>query len=184
MKDRLFSLANCFASSVGTALRCLKSLLFSDQHDHNVTIRMISQFFQPSCHILICLVFANIVHQQCSDSTSIVGRSDGSIPLLTGCIPDLRFDCFGIDLNAAGGKFDTDSGLAVEVELIASESRKQVRLSYAGVSDEDHLEEEIIFVVCHIAGRHLVEGGDSLALFAGLFLQITECVGTEYAGVN
>lgn len=27
IKLRLFSLANCFASSVGTALKCLKSLL-------------------------------------------------------------------------------------------------------------------------------------------------------------
>lgn len=68
---------------------------------------MIAQLLQPPGHIVVSLMFANIVNEQGSDGTTIVGGGDGSVTLLTGGIPDLSFDCFGVDLDRACGELDT-----------------------------------------------------------------------------
>jgi hypothetical protein len=82
-------------------------------------------------------VLANIVNEESTYSATVVGGGDSAVAFLSRCVPDLRLDGFGVDLDAARGELDTDCRLAVEVELIAGESREQVRFSYAGVSDQD-----------------------------------------------
>lgn len=99
---------------------------------------MIPQLLQPPLHILIRLVLADIVHQQRAHCAAVVGGGDGAVAFLAGGVPDLGFDGFGVDLDGAGGEFDADGGLAVEVEFVAGETGEEVRFPDAGVSYEYH----------------------------------------------
>ncbi len=67
-------------------------------------------------------MFAYIIYQQRSNSTSVVSACDGAVAFLTCRIPDLGFDGLGIDLDGAGCEFNTDSGFGIEVEFVASET--------------------------------------------------------------
>lgn len=110
--------------------------LVSHQHDNDVRIGVISQFFKPSCDILVGLVLADIVDQQGADGSSVVGGCDGAISFLPSSIPDLRLDRLRIYLDRPGCELYTDGGLGVEVELIACESTQQVGFTDARVSDQ------------------------------------------------
>lgn len=95
---------------------------------------MISQLLQPPRHVLIRLVLGDVVDEQRTDGAAVVGGGDGAVALLARRVPDLGFDGLIVDLDAAGRELYADGGLAVEVELIARESREQVRLADAAVS--------------------------------------------------
>jgi hypothetical protein len=109
--------------------------LVSHEHDDNVAVSMVPQLLQPPSHILVGLVLADVVDQQRSDGTAVVGRGDGAVSLLAGRVPDLGLDGFGVDLDGAGGEFDADCGFGVEVELVAGEAGEEVGFAYARVSD-------------------------------------------------
>lgn len=85
--------------------------LVTDQHDNDVTVGMVPQLLEPSSDILVRLVLADIVDQQCSNCTAVVGRSNGAIAFLAGGIPDLSLDCLCVNLNAASSEFDADGRL-------------------------------------------------------------------------
>lgn len=108
---------------------------------------MITQLFQPPRHILVCLVLGDVVDEQGSDSTTVVGRSDSAIPLLPSSVPDLRLDRLSVDLDAASSEFDTDGRFGVQVELIASEPRKKVGLSDTRVANQNHFESAVSSVL-------------------------------------
>lgn len=112
--------------------------LVSDQHDDDVGVGMISQLLQPAGDVLISLVLADVVHEQCANGASVVCRCDRSVSLLSGSIPDLRLNSLLVYLNRSGRKLNTDGGLGIKVELIASKSAKKVGLSNTGVSDQDN----------------------------------------------
>jgi hypothetical protein len=82
-------------------------------------------------------VLADVVDEQRSYSSAVVGRSDGAVSLLAGGIPDLSLDGLSVDLDRSGCEFDADCRLGVEVELVAGESTQQVGFTNARVSDED-----------------------------------------------
>ena len=65
-------------------------------------------------------------------------RSDSSVSLLSGCVPDLSLDGLAFDLDAARGKLHPDGALALQAELIAGESGQQVTLPYTRISDQHH----------------------------------------------
>ena len=109
--------------------------LVSDKHDDDIAVRMIPQLFQPSRHILECLVLGDIIDQQCAHSATIVCRSDSPVALLSRGIPNLGLDRLGVDLDAAGCEFDANRGLGIEVELVASETLEKIGFTDAGVSD-------------------------------------------------
>jgi hypothetical protein len=111
--------------------------LVSDQHDDNVGIGVVPELLQPSRDVLVGLVLADIVDEEGTDGTTVVGRGDGAISLLTGCVPDLCLDGLGVDLDRSCGKLDADRRLGVQVELISGESTEQVGLSDARISDQD-----------------------------------------------
>lgn len=114
--------------------------LVSNQHDDNVCIGMISKLFQPSRDIVVGLVFADVVDEQSTNSASVVGRCDGTVSFLTGSIPYLSLDCFGVNLDGSGREFDADGGFRIEIEFVARETAEKIGLSNARVSDQDHLE--------------------------------------------
>ena len=103
--------------------------LVTHQHNDNVRVSMIPQLFQPARDVLIGLVLGDVVDEQGSHSAAVVCTGDCAVALLTRCVPDLCLDGFVIDLDAAGGKFDADGGLAVEVEFVPGESREKVRFA-------------------------------------------------------
>lgn len=60
---------------------------------------MITQLLQPPGHIVVSLVFADIVNEQGSNSAAVVGGSDSTVALLSSGIPDLGFDSLRINLD-------------------------------------------------------------------------------------
>ena len=117
--------------------------LVSHQHDNDVCVGMVAELFQPARDILVCLVLGDVVDEECADGTTVVGTGDCAVALLAGGIPDLGLDGLVVDLDAAGGELDADGGLAVEVEFVSGETREKVGFTNTGVSNEDHLEEEL-----------------------------------------
>lgn len=87
--------------------------LVSDQHDNNVRVRVIAQLLQPPVDIIVGLVLADIVDQESTDSTAIVGRCNRAVPFLAGGIPNLSLDGLGVDLDRAGRELDTDCRLGL-----------------------------------------------------------------------
>lgn len=100
--------------------------LVSDQHNNNVGVGMVTQFLQPPCDILVCLVLADVINKQRSHRATIVSGGDGSVSLLSCSVPNLSLDRLCVDLDRPGRKFDADCRLGVEVELVAGESAQQV----------------------------------------------------------
>lgn len=112
--------------------------LVSHQHDDNVRVCMVPQLLQPPRNILVGLVLANIVNQQSSHCSSIVGRCDGSVSLLSRGIPDLCLDRLCIYLDGSSCELYTDGGLGIEIKLIAGEPTQEVGFTNTRVSDQDH----------------------------------------------
>lgn len=118
--------------------------LIADEHNHNIRIRMIPQFLQPSRHVLVGAVLADVVDEQSAHGAAIVGGGDGAVALLARRVPDLGLDGLGVDGDAAGRELDADGGFAVEVEFVAREAREQVGFADARVADEDDFEEVLL----------------------------------------
>lgn len=112
--------------------------LVSNQHNDNVRVGVVAQLLQPPCDILVGLVLADVVHEQGAHGAAVVGRCDGAVALLAGCVPDLCLDRLGVHLDGAGRELDADGRLGVEVELVAGEPAQQVGFTDTRVSDEDH----------------------------------------------
>lgn len=112
--------------------------LVSDQHDDDVGIRVVPQLLQPPVDILVGLMFADVVHEQSPDRTTVVRRRDSPVPFLTSRIPNLSLDRLGIHLDRPGSELDSDGGLGVQVELIAGETTQQVGFTNAGVTNQHH----------------------------------------------
>jgi len=76
--------------------------LVAHQHDDDVLVGVVAQLPQPPLHVLVGQMLGNVIDEQGSHSTAVVGRGDGAVTLLAGRIPDLRFNCFSIDLRGLG----------------------------------------------------------------------------------
>lgn len=118
--------------------------LVSDQHDDDVGIGVVTQLLQPPVDILVGLMFADVVHEQGADRTSVVSGRDGPVPFLTSSIPDLSLDCLGIHLDGPGSELDSDGGLGVQVELVPGETTQQVGFTNAGVTNQHHYPFELV----------------------------------------
>ena len=84
---------------------------------------------------------------------SVVCTGHRPVPLLSGSIPNLDFDCLVINYNGFGGELDSNGGFGLEVELVFSEFADDVGLAYPRVSNEDNF----VMVVTRISFfTHLV----------------------------
>lgn len=69
---------------------------------------------------------------------------------MSGCIPDLIFDCFILDEEGFGGKLDTDGGFGIDAEGVVDEPGEEVGFADAGVANDDDLEEVVkLLLPCH-----------------------------------
>ncbi len=109
--------------------------LVADKHDDNVGVGVVAQLLQPSRDILVCLVLADVVNEEGPNSAAVVGGGNSTVSFLASSIPNLCLDSLGVDLDGARGELDTDGGLGVEVELVASESAEKVGFTNTRVSD-------------------------------------------------
>jgi hypothetical protein len=87
--------------------------LVTHQHDDDVSISVVSEFLQPSRDVLVCLVFADVVDEEGTNSASIVGRRNGTVPFLARSIPDLCLDRLGVDLDRPRSELDADGRLGI-----------------------------------------------------------------------
>lgn len=69
---------------------------------------------------------------------SVVCAGHRPVPLLSGSIPNLNFDCLVIDYNGFGSEFDSNGGFGLEVKLVFSEFADDVGLAYPRVANEDN----------------------------------------------
>lgn len=76
-------------------------------------------------------MLADIVNEEGTDSTAIVGRRNGPVAFLTSGVPDLCLDGLGINLNGSGCKLHPYGGLAIKIEFISGESAQEIGLSDA-----------------------------------------------------
>lgn len=131
----------------GNGTQMSQITLVADEHDDDIRVRMVAQFFQPPGNVLVRLVLADIVDKQCADGTSIVGGSNSSVTFLTSSIPDLRFDRLRVDLDGSSCELNTDRRLRIKVEFVPGKTTQQVGLADTGVSDQNDWEESAITVL-------------------------------------
>ena len=63
---------------------------------------------------------------------------DGSVALLSSCVPDLGFYCLAIYLDAASGKLHPNGALTLQVEFIPRETGEQVTLPHSRISYQNN----------------------------------------------
>ena len=112
--------------------------LVAHQHDDDVGIGVIAQLPQPPFHVLVGQMLGDVVDQERPNGAAVIGRRDGSVPLLARRVPDLGLDGLAVDLDAARGEFHADRRLGFEVEFVARESAQQITLANAGIADQHH----------------------------------------------
>lgn len=100
--------------------------LVAHQHDDDVLVGMVAQFPQPPLHVLVGQMLGNVIDEQGPHGTAVVGRGDGAITLLAGRIPDLRFNCFAIDLRWMHKKDETKDSIRI-VSVIGNFATKCLR---------------------------------------------------------
>ena len=111
--------------------------LVPHKHNDNVGIGMISEFFQPAGHVVVGLMLADIVDEERTDCSAVIGRGNGAVSLLTSSVPDLRLDCLCVHLDRSGREFHPDGRLGIEIELVAGKSAQQVGFSDSRVTNKD-----------------------------------------------
>ena len=93
------------------------------------------------------LSVCDVVGYDDSVSSLIVAASDGFESLLARGVPDLQFDGFPIDIDGSNFEVDSDGGHEIISEDVVGESEEQGRLSDSGVSDQQDLEQVVVFGV-------------------------------------
>jgi hypothetical protein len=63
----------------------LEIALVADEHDDNVLVGVVAQLLEPAGHVLVGRVLGNVVNEEGSNGTAVVGRGDGAVALLTSC---------------------------------------------------------------------------------------------------
>jgi hypothetical protein len=56
---------------------------------------------QPLLYVVEGFVISDIVHDNNAVGTAVVGRCNGTETLLSGRVPNLKFDCLAIEFNGA-----------------------------------------------------------------------------------
>ncbi len=59
--------------------------LVPNQHDDDVGVRMVSQFLEPPSDVGVGRMLGDIIDEESTDCSTVVGRGDCSVSFLTGC---------------------------------------------------------------------------------------------------
>lgn len=77
----LLSLSKSLAILSGNSAKVTQIGLVAHKHDHNILISVIPKLFQPSLDILECDMPSDIIDEQCSNSSPIVGACDCTVSI-------------------------------------------------------------------------------------------------------
>ena len=62
---------------------------------------------------------------------------------MTGCVPNLIFYGFAVEIGGFGGELNADCGFGVHVEGVVDKSGEEVGLADSRIADHDYFEEEV-----------------------------------------
>ena len=71
----------------------------------------------------------DIVDEQRTSCTSVVGPGDGLERFLASSVPNLQLDVLVVDLNGAGSKFDADGEVVLLTEALVCKLEEQAGLA-------------------------------------------------------
>jgi hypothetical protein len=66
----------CFGLFRGDRSQVLQITLVSDEHNDNVGVGVVPQFFEPSCDVDVSRVLADIVYKECSDGSAVIATGE------------------------------------------------------------------------------------------------------------
>ncbi len=102
----------------------------SDEHDDCVVqTEVVFEFLDPVLDVVKRFSVGDVVGDDRSVRSVVVGRREGFISLLSSRVPDLYFDLALADLDGLGEEVHSDGRLALDAELVADEPSEQVGLA-------------------------------------------------------
>ena len=102
------------------------------------------EFVHPFLYVLETLDWGEVENQENSDGAFVVGSGNGSKGFLSGCVPDLHFDFFVLDIEDLGPELDSKGRLVLAVEPSFDHAHEHAAFADAGVADHDELEEHVV----------------------------------------
>lgn len=85
-------------------------------------------------------LIGDVVYEEDTHSTAIVGGGDGAESLLAGGVPDLQLDTLSIELNGPDLEVDADGGDEGRGKGVFAEAQQTARLADAGVAYQEQLD--------------------------------------------
>jgi hypothetical protein len=117
--------------------------LISNQQFVDILRSISVNFMQPLFDIVEGLSVGDVIYDDDAVSAAIIGGRNRSKALLSGSIPNLKLNGLSIKLDCANFEIDTNSGNVRLRVRVVREPEQQTRLSDAGISDQEKLEEVI-----------------------------------------
>ena len=99
--------------------------LVSDKHDCHVRVAVLLDFFEPACEVRECVSASDVIDQECTCGTAVVGARDALEALLASRVPDLKLDILLLNLDSARSEFDANSQIVLLTESLVSELQQQ-----------------------------------------------------------
>ena len=101
----------------------------SNKHDHYVRVAILSDFLQPSCQVVECLLAGDVIHKQGPCCTSVVAPSDGLERLLACSVPNLQLDVLVVNLDGPGTKLYANGEVVLLPKPLVRELQKKAGLA-------------------------------------------------------
>lgn len=123
------------------------SLVTYQEYDY-IAVGELLERLQPLRYVLEAVHVCDVVNEEGTHRTSVIRRSDRTISLLPGSVPNLCLD--GLPIMRAdflGGELYADCGLRFEVEVTLGVSEEQVRFADPRVTDHYDLEKVVIGLI-------------------------------------
>lgn len=102
-------------------------------------------FLQPLLDVVERVHICHIVDDTDAMGTTIVGRGDCSESFLAGSIPDLEFHCLAVKLDSPDFEVNADGRDVALCVGIIRKAKQKARFADAGISDEEELEQIVVF---------------------------------------
>jgi hypothetical protein len=113
----------------------VKVALISDQHYDHVGVPVLPNFLQPAGQVTESVTASDVIDQQGTGSSTVVGASNALKALLpsleksmnltfTYSVPDLEFDVLIVDLDGSCTELDPDSQIVLLPEALVCELEK------------------------------------------------------------
>ena len=117
--------------------------LVAHQDSGDVVSSVLLNLRHPVMDVLVRLLVGDIVGNNDSVGTLVVGSSDGLEALLASGIPDLELDLLGVNLDGLDFEVDSDGRHEVVCEGVVSETDQEGGFTHTGTADEEHFEEVV-----------------------------------------